>query len=129
MLARPHIVALPVFEAWVAGLVIARSKGRAPSWYLLPLMCVWANLHGGFIIGIALIVPLAAEAVLAEPTEWLRVGRAWGGFLVASIAMCLVTPYGFAGLLQPFRYPAWPSCPILASGSRRISARCSRWSC
>ena len=108
MLARPHILALPVFVAWVAGVVGARDKGCAPPWRLLPLLCLWANLHGGFIIGIALVVALAAEAVLAEPAEWWRAARAWGGFFVASVAVCLLTPYGFAGLVQPFRLSGLP---------------------
>jgi hypothetical protein len=99
LLARPHVLALPVFEAWVAGLVIARAEARAPSWRLLPLMVLWANLHGGFIIGLALVVPLAVEALMADRASW----RGWGGFLVAATAAALLTPHGFTGLLFPFR--------------------------
>ena len=108
MLARPHILALPVLEAWVAGLVIARAQGRAPSWWLVPLMCLWANLHGGFLIGLALVVPLAAEAVLASPADWRPVASRWAAFLVASTAAALVTPYGVSGLLLGFRMSAIP---------------------
>ncbi len=103
MLARPHILALPAFEAWVAGLFVARSRGRAPSWWLVPLMCLWANLHGGFIIGLALAVPLAAEAALAQPARWLQVTVQWGAFLAAASVAGLLTPHGLAGLLLPFR--------------------------
>ncbi len=103
MLARPHILALPAFEAWVAGLFVARSRGRAPSWWLVPLMCLWANLHGGFMIGLALAVPLAVEAALAEPARWRLVAVQWGGFLVAATFAALLTPHGVSGLLLPFR--------------------------
>ena len=40
LLARPHVLALPALEAWVAGLFIARSMGRTPPWRLLPVMCL-----------------------------------------------------------------------------------------
>ena len=103
LLARPHILALPFLEAWVAGLFIARSAERAPSWSLLPVMCIWANMHGSFIIGLLLVVPLALEAVLAAPDDWCAVLARWGWFLLAAIAAALVTPHGWAGLLFPFQ--------------------------
>ncbi len=103
LLARPHILALPFLEAWVAGLFIARAAGRAPSWGLLPVMCLWANMHGGFIIGLLLVVPLALEAVLAAPDTWRAVLARWGGFLLAAVAAAMLTPHGWAGLLFPFQ--------------------------
>ena len=102
LLARPHILALPALESWVAGLFIARSAGRAPSWRLLPIMCLWANLHGGFMLGLFLVVPLALEATLAEPTAWRPVFARWSGFLLAAAAAAVLTPHGWAGLLFPF---------------------------
>jgi hypothetical protein len=103
LLARPHSLALPVFAAWVGGLFMARARGVAPSWWMLPLMVLWANLHGGFMVGLALVVPLAAEAVLADPRAWRRVALRWGGFLLAALAAAALTPHGVAGLLLPFR--------------------------
>ena len=103
MLARPHILALPVFEAWVAGLAVARARQRAPSWWLLPLMCLWANLHGGFLIGLAVVVPLALEAMLAEPRRMRAVALRWGGFLAGAIAASLLTPHGVGGVLLGIR--------------------------
>lgn len=103
LFARPHILALPALEAWVAGLFIARSAGRAPSWHLLPIMCLWANLHGGFMLGLFLVVPLALEAVLAEPAAWRPVLARWSGFLLAATVAAVLTPHGWAGLLLPFQ--------------------------
>lgn len=103
LLARPHILALPVLEAWMAGLFIARSMGCAPSWRLLPVMCLWANLHGGFILGLLLVLPLALEAALAEPVAWRAVLARWGWFLLAAIGAAMLTPHGWAGLLFPFQ--------------------------
>ena len=63
LLARPHVLALPLLVAWVGGLIAAADRGEAPSPWLLPLMTLWANLHGGFVFGLALIAPIAIEAV------------------------------------------------------------------
>ena len=64
LLARPHVLALPVMMAWVGGLVAAADRRGAPSFWLLPLMALWANLHGGFVLGLALVAPIALDAVL-----------------------------------------------------------------
>jgi hypothetical protein len=63
LLARPHVLAMPVMVAWVAGLIAAADRRSAPSFALLPLMALWANLHGGFVLGLALIAPIALDAV------------------------------------------------------------------
>jgi len=51
LLARPHVLALPVMVAWVGGLIAAADRRDAPSFWLLPLIALWANLHGGFVLG------------------------------------------------------------------------------
>jgi len=103
ILARPHALALPFFEAWVAGLFIARSEGRAPSFWLLPVLCIWANLHGGYMLGIMLVFPLALEALLDPTADRRRVTLRWGAFLLAALAASALTPHGLAGLLFPFQ--------------------------
>ncbi len=103
MLARPHILALPFFETWVAGLFIARARGGVPSLWLLPVMCIWANLHGGYMLGLMLVLPLSLEALLGAPADWRRTVPRWGGFLLAAVAAAGVTPHGPAGLLFPFQ--------------------------
>ena len=103
LLARPHILALPVFEAWTAGLFAARDENRPPPWRLLPLMVLWANLHGGFIIGLALVGPLAIEAALTQPARWRGIAVSWGGFLLAATCAALLTPHGLTGLIFPFQ--------------------------
>ena len=63
LLARPHVLALPVMVGWFAGLMTAADRKAAPSYWLLPLLALWANLHGGFVFGLALIAPAALVAV------------------------------------------------------------------
>jgi hypothetical protein len=104
LLARPHMLALPIAAAWSAGLITARDRGRAPPLALVPLMTAWANMHGGFIFGLILIGPFALEA-LAEARAGARVAtaRAWALFGLAALAAALVNPYGVEALIQPFR--------------------------
>ncbi len=104
LLARPHILALPVLALWGSGLLAARERARAPSLWLAPLMTVWANLHGGFAFGLALIAPFALEAWLAAPREGrLAVARSWGLFAFLSLGAALLTPSGVEGLMFPLK--------------------------
>src|SRR5205085_6994023 len=78
LLARPHVLALPVMMAWAGGLVGAADRSSAPSFWLLPLMALWANLHGGFVLGLALAIPLALDAVLnAEASRRKSLALRW----------------------------------------------------
>jgi hypothetical protein len=100
MLARPHALALPVMVMWVAGLVRAIDEKRGPSLWLLPLIALWANLHGGFTFGLFLIVPVALEALInARAEERLRVAMRWALFGLAALAAACVTPYGTESIL------------------------------
>jgi hypothetical protein len=103
LLARPHLLALPLMELWAAGLVMARSGNRAPALWLLPVMTLWANLHGGFAFGLALVLVFGLEAMIAGSQPRWRTARAWGGFFVAAVAAALLTPYGFHGLVFPLQ--------------------------
>lgn len=102
--ARPHVLALPVMVAWVAGLMRANDSGRAPSLMLVPLMTLWANLHGGFTLGLALMAPIAFEAVWnAAPAERRALALRWLRFGFAAIAAACVTPYGAESMLVTYR--------------------------
>src|SRR3954447_11662785 len=93
LLARPHVLALPVMLAWVGGLVLAADRPGAPPFRLLPLIALWANLHGGFVLGLALIVPLAADAVLnADRVRRKPLALRWAAFAVAALAVSCITP-------------------------------------
>src|ERR1700690_227849 len=53
LLARPHVLALPLLVLWGSAVFTARDRGRRPPLWLLPCMVLWANLHGSFIFGLA----------------------------------------------------------------------------
>src|SRR5438132_34427 len=95
LLARPHVLALPLLVIWMSAVIRARDRGRAPSFALLPVMTLWCNLHGGFVVGLAFAGLLAAEAVLEAPTSGrLLALRGWGVFLAMSALAALISPNG-----------------------------------
>jgi hypothetical protein len=104
LLARPHELALPLVEIWTASLVVARARERPPSWWLVPVMTLWANLHGSFMIGLALTGALGAEAVLAQRSVWWATTKRWGGFLAACIAAASLSPNFPDVFLLPIRF-------------------------
>jgi hypothetical protein len=96
ILARPHVLSFPLIVLWVAGLVRAAEARTMPSLLLLPVMTLWANLHGGFTLGLALAAPLALEAVLAsDPRARAQTATRWIAFMVAAVLAALITPYGY----------------------------------
>ncbi|MES2194050.1 MAG: hypothetical protein V4517_06520 [Pseudomonadota bacterium] len=100
LLARPHVLALPVMVAWVGGMMAAADRRRAPSFWLLPLMALWANLHGGFVFGLVLIAPIALDAVVsAEPRLRKTLVLRWAAFGLAALLTSFATPYGWNALL------------------------------
>src|SRR5205085_3308866 len=105
VLARPHVLTLPILIIWVGQLVSARSEDRAPSPWLAALMVLWANLHGGYLFGLGLAGLLAVEALLLA-ADWRirrRAAGGWAFFGVLAVGAALLTPYGVDGLLLPFR--------------------------
>jgi hypothetical protein len=110
LVARAHVFAFPLLVAWSAGLISARDHNRAPPLWLLPVMTLWANLHGGFMFGLALAGFFGAEAVVAAASwnERRVVSWQWGCFILLAAGAALCTPNGVDGLLLPFRIAAMP---------------------
>jgi len=105
LLARPHMLALPLLAIWVCGLVAAREKDKAPSLWLITVIPLWANLHGSFAFGLALAGALGIEAVIETPNR-KKAALSWGLFLLAATLSAMVTPFGFHTLLFPLQLSA-----------------------
>jgi hypothetical protein len=104
ILARPHLLALPLMVAWTASLIRAVDARQAPPWHVLPLMTVWANLHGSFTFGLAMAGAIALEALWnATAAERARVLRQWLLFGALALAAACVNPYGPEMILVTFR--------------------------
>jgi hypothetical protein len=105
LLARPHLLALPLLAVWAAGLADALGKDEAPRWWLIVVMPLWANLHGSFIFGLALAASLGVEAAV-ESNDRGKAAFDWGIFVAAATVSCLMTPFGLDGLLFPLHLSA-----------------------
>ena len=101
LLARPHVLALPVMVAWVGGLIAAADRRGAPSFWLLPLMALWANLHGGFVFGLVLVGADRARRGAERGRGVAQIaGAALGGIRLSPRVMrAACTPYGWNALL------------------------------
>ena len=110
LLARPHVLALPVMVAWIGGLIDAADRREAPSLWLLPLIALWANLHGGFIFGLMMVAPVALDAVVgADASARKSLALRWAVFGFAALLASCCTPYGWNTIVEPVK--------ILALGS------------
>jgi hypothetical protein len=99
-LARPHVLVLPIMLAWANGLISASERGQAPSPWLLPLIGLWANLHGGFMFGLVLVGAFALDALWnAERAQQRSVALRWVAFGFGALVACCATPYGWGSIL------------------------------
>lgn len=104
MLARPHILVFPLMVLWADALVQAAEERRAPSLAYLPVIALWANLHGSFTLGLALIGPFALEALwTADKSARLTIALQWIRFGVLALGAACITPYGPESILVTFR--------------------------
>jgi hypothetical protein len=102
--ARPQIFVDGLMILWTAGLVNAVENRAAPSWLLLPIATLWANLHPSVTFGLALAGALAGEAfLLSPPGQRLLTARKWALFLGLACAAACITPYGYAPILNAFQ--------------------------
>ncbi len=102
MLARPHVLTLPIMVAWAAALVRAMDERASPPYWALPLMVLWANLHGSVVLGLGLIGPAVLEALIEqERGAWPRIVLRWLPFSALALLAACITPYGPGALLVP----------------------------
>jgi hypothetical protein len=103
MLARPHLLAWPCLALWCGGLIRARADRTGPSLALLPVMLVWVNLHGSFLLGLLLPGAFMLEAWFDPGADRKQVLISWGRFIAAAWLMALLNPEFFGGLLFPMQ--------------------------
>lgn len=119
---RPQVFSFLLFSLflYVLHLFVAKKKNFL---FLLPcLMAIWVNLHGGFLMGWALLGTVVTWKTLARfifGKKNKRLGTLWVWFLVTSVAM-LLNPYGYQLLVflyktlsLPRQISEWNRVPIL----------------
>ncbi|MGD8495477.1 MAG: hypothetical protein PVF05_04750 [Gemmatimonadales bacterium] len=97
LLPRPHLFTTAFAAVFLIVLVRFARSGRA--WALAPLpllMPVWANTHGGFLLGVTLLVAFLIGALLESPefSTGRRAARPLAIVLVLCLVGTLLTPAG-----------------------------------
>jgi hypothetical protein len=90
--ARPHLVSWLMVVVWIEVLERWQQARSRMVWWLPLLMVLWVNLHGGWLLGIAL-VGICSLAAVVMPNRG-RPGSIILGVLVACVAASFVNPYG-----------------------------------
>jgi hypothetical protein len=94
---RPQMFSFVLLGALLALLARDNYRRNARLWLAVPLMALWANLHGGFFVGIATLAlysGVAGLCDLAAGAGWRR-GAGLSLLTLAAAAATLVNPYGF----------------------------------
>jgi hypothetical protein len=102
-LLRPQVLSWLMLAALI---VLLRSFGagspRRVLW-LTPFFMLWANLHGLYVVGLA-VVAVYVLFTLARETPLAGAGRWAVAALGAALAGSLLTPSGVEGVMYPLRY-------------------------
>ncbi|HEY2707358.1 MAG TPA: hypothetical protein VGI95_04835 [Caulobacteraceae bacterium] len=113
ILARPHLMVMPLVAFWTIELLKAREAQAAPPLWLALLMVVWANAHSSFIVGFGLAAAFGLEMLL-NPRSWTRRSLiGWALFLDAALVAMLVTPHGFDGIVFPLKVLNMRTLPFI----------------
>jgi hypothetical protein len=86
---RPQLFSMLCFAMLARTLSIASARTRL---WLPVLFALWANLHGGWIVGLGVTAAWALAAVVARRTDAI----VWMLVAATSAAATLLTPYGVA---------------------------------
>ena len=107
---RPRVFTILLSSVYLAVLGRYARRGSAREiWWLVPLMVLWVNLHGGFFIGLLLIGLTIIGVVLDGWAEGEKLRSKWPQLrtlalvLIACAVAVLVNPYGVQIYVSPIR--------------------------
>jgi hypothetical protein len=88
---RPQALALPLFSVTLWLLLRDPRARRTSTLWVLPILCLWANLHGSVVLGSLLVVAYGLQAIVRAEDRSARL-RALA-CVVASPPALLASPY------------------------------------
>jgi hypothetical protein len=110
--ARPHVLTWPLLAFWLWLMMRAREQDRAPPLVAALLMALWANLHGGFVFGLAIAAVFGLEALVSSPDK-PRALRQWLLFGILCAVAVFINGNGVEGVIQPFRFTQLQMLPLI----------------
>jgi hypothetical protein len=89
---RPELFGLVCFAILIALLRAVRRGSLTAFALCVPLVLLWANLHGSYALGLGLVLVVAVERAVVDPSR-----RRWyAAIAIASVLATFVTPAGLA---------------------------------
>ena len=110
--ARPHVLTWPLLALWTWLMLRAREQGRAPPLVAALLMALWANLHGGFVFGLAIAGAFGLEALVVSADK-VRALRQWLIFGAACIVAVFINGNAVEGVFHPLRFTQLQMLPLI----------------
>lgn len=100
---RPQAISWLFLGALLAGMISLRPDHGWKPWLTIPLLVLWANLHGLYVVGLGVLglyvlFTLVGRTPMA-PRRWEM-----AALLVTAVLGSMLTPSGPEGLLYPLRY-------------------------
>jgi hypothetical protein len=102
---RPQLFTYLLFAAVLMILARHNYRGSARVWLAIPIMALWANLHGGFVIGIGTLGIYTAVVGIQDLIAEKNLKRALRLALITlgATVVTLVTPWGIGLWLEVIR--------------------------
>ncbi len=107
---RPQLFSLALFGFLGYLLYLYKWRQRDDLWWILPLMVLWSNLHGGYPLGLMLMGLMLAGEILnhwvanqgPEVLSWLRIQKLAIVTLLAALVV-VINPNGIQMWRIPFQ--------------------------
>ncbi len=100
---RPQVISWLLMSVLVSLLTLAQPRRTSILFILPPMMALWANLHGAWVIGLA-VIGLYTLMTLLGRTPMSPARRPVLGVAAACIIAAALTPAGPLGILYPLQY-------------------------
>jgi len=108
MLARPHVLSWLFTMLWVEALYRFEEGKTSALYWLPPLMLLWVNVHGGFILGLVMLGIFGVARVwtyaAARRKEDLRDIVKLALTMCACLGATFITPYGYQLHVHVYQY-------------------------
>ena len=110
-LARPHIFSLLFFLIYYHVLNQYQFEDRNRMLLLIPLMLLWINMHGGFLVGFLLLGTFLAGNMIQTFTHkkterylFKEKTRTIAFTIIGCLCASLINPYGYHLLIFPLKF-------------------------
>jgi hypothetical protein len=89
---RPQLFSLALF-AWLLAVLVRMRGSRVARLSLIPMMILWANVHGGWIVGAGTLMIWAAADLASSTSTRDKITLA--AIAVGAVAATIINPYGW----------------------------------